>query len=60
MGGLGKSIFVSGQDVYVAGVQSLINENNPAGIEVATYWKNGIAFNLGSETQQSYADYIVV
>lgn len=52
----GRSIYVSGNDVYVAGQQNL-----GGGIyQVAKYWKNGIAVNLTDEINYSGANDIYV
>ena len=49
------SIFISGEDVYVAG--STMSENN---IWVATLWKNGIATSLSDGISHTYASSVYV
>src|SRR4051812_29543614 len=46
---LATSIFVSGRDVYVAGVK------DSSGIGVATYWKNGSPIHLTASSFSSTA-----
>jgi hypothetical protein len=45
--GVGKSVFVSNGDVYVAGIQSY-SDGNAAPLANATLWKNGVQQNWGT------------
>jgi hypothetical protein len=47
-----NAIFVSGSDVYVAGVD-VVNE-----VAYATYWKNGVATHLSPGTGGASAIYV--
>ncbi|WP_298903824.1 hypothetical protein [uncultured Psychroserpens sp.] len=49
------SVFVSGDDVYVAGYEELGN-----GISIAKYWKNGVSVNLSDGTRDAIAYDILV
>lgn len=53
-----SSIAVSGNDVYVAGYQQFDATNG--GKYIATIWKNGVPFLLGSSTNNSYATGVAV
>ena len=52
---IARSVYVSGNDVYVAG-----DEKNGAGNSVAKLWKNGIAENLtdGSRTASAFSVFV--
>lgn len=50
-----NSIFVSGDDVYVAGY-----ETNASGFKVAKYWKNGVATSISDGTRSQEAHAIAV
>jgi hypothetical protein len=54
-GGAGRGIVVSGDDVYVAGV-----EDNSKGRRLAKYWKNGSPVFLSDETSYEIANAIDV
>jgi hypothetical protein len=46
--GIAQSIFLSGNDIYVAG--NTCQENQPPGCDMATYWKNGTPVVLTNQT----------
>jgi len=55
---IAESVFVSGNDVYVAGF--VLGNNIFGGDRMATYWKNGTAVQLSDETRESEAYSIFV
>lgn len=55
-GGSISSVFVSGNDVYVAG----ITRDAPTGNRNATYWKNGAATTLNTSSKDAIASSIYV
>ena len=55
IGAVANSVFVVGNDVYVAGYQWKIG-----GHYIATYWKNGEVVKLTDETKNAIANSIYI